>query len=135
MPRRFDDATQAQFERVNRRIGARVKDARLEAGMTQSELATCLAGRQKSWISLIEQGRIGLNTLDFIRLSDVLDKPLHYFFSDGLLSAPQVVVPSRLEDWQAMWPRDPARAKAHFEVDRIFESGNRTVREREKALA
>ena len=61
-----------------RQIGRRLEQARIEANLSQQELADKV-GVDRSTISLYESGKrsIGLDVLD--RLSCVLGKPLEYF--------------------------------------------------------
>lgn len=118
MPKRFDDETQLEYARYNKIIGQNVRDAREMAGMSQDKLAQEI-GRTGVWLSTIEIGRFGLNLMDLIKITDVLNKPIH-FFCTGLLERPQSNVPEALEDWMGFWPQNPERAKAHYEMDRTF---------------
>jgi transcriptional regulator with XRE-family HTH domain len=62
-------------------IGVKVKAARLDRGLTQERLADAV-GKAVETISNIERGHAqsGLDTL--AKISEVLDVPMSYFFTD-----------------------------------------------------
>lgn len=68
---------------MNRRklIGLRIKEARLEQNMTQSELAKKL-NYEKSNISYIENGKYSIAAEKLIDFSKALNKKIIYFLSD-----------------------------------------------------
>lgn len=134
MPRRGDDTAKAEYARFNRRIAARVKDARLENGYTQEELGNMI-GRAKTWVSTIESARFGLTMMDIAKIGDALNRPLAYFLSDGLVTTPQFMVPSTEADWRALYPNDSERAEAHWKLDKLFTRSEQVIRAREKVLA
>jgi transcriptional regulator with XRE-family HTH domain len=67
-------------------MGVLIRKARESKGWSQKELAKQISSRQ-STISDIEQGKneIGILTLSII--SFVLDKPISYFFPEGILKS------------------------------------------------
>lgn len=64
-----------QFSDVDAEIGGRIRRARLMAGMTQEELATALAV-DRTRLSKIEQGRLGLEIGLLLRVAEVIGVPL-----------------------------------------------------------
>jgi transcriptional regulator with XRE-family HTH domain len=77
-----------------------VRNARLEAGLSQNELATKMMARQAK-ISDIENGKIELSASDLLHLSKYLEKPILFFFpawavekinSEGIPSELQVLI-------------------------------------------
>ena len=63
-----------------RMIGKRIKLARVESEMNQRALADLLHVSQNT-VSLYESGRIEIGALMLRRISDVLNKPVDYFFA------------------------------------------------------
>lgn len=133
MPR-TDPLKQEEHARYNRRIAARVKDARLENGFTQEELGAMI-GRAKTWVSVVEAAKFGLSAMDIAKLSDALHRPIAYFYSDGLVTKPQHFIPSSLPDWRSLYPGDEDRASAHFSLDKLYSRSEQVVRAREKVRA
>lgn len=64
-----------QFSDVDVEIGGRIRRARLMAGMTQEELAGALAV-DRTRLSKIEQGRLGLEIGLLLRVAEVIGVPL-----------------------------------------------------------
>ena len=61
---------------------ARLREARLEAGLTQAELAQAI-GRSQTWVSKCE---LGERRVDFVELEDLanaLGKPIYWFACRG----------------------------------------------------
>lgn len=56
----------------------RVREARKEAGMTQSEVAAVL-GRPLSFVSKCELGERRMDPVDLRKFIDLYDKPFEYF--------------------------------------------------------
>lgn len=65
--------------RFTETLGKLIRDARIEANMSQGELAEKAYFRQSS-ISKIETGMRSLAAEDILYLSYALDKPISYFF-------------------------------------------------------
>lgn len=62
-------------------MGALVKQARQDAGLSQRELARKMYSRQAT-ISDIENGKRYVNSAELISLSAILDRPILYFFPE-----------------------------------------------------
>ena len=60
-------------------IADRMKEARLERGMTQQELAKLVYKSQKN-ISDLESGRTELNAVDLMMIAHAVEKPVRFFF-------------------------------------------------------
>ena len=57
----------------------RVREARLEAGLTQAEVAKSL-DRPLSFVSKCELGERRMDPVDLRRFAELYDKPFEYFF-------------------------------------------------------
>lgn len=105
-------------------IGRRIRATRVQAGIGLRQMARDL-GMSASWLLGVESGQ---NGIDAVRLADVgryLGFPASYFLDDPdfvqerqrqLMSRPA----TRL-DWQLMYDGEGERARAHFELDRVFQ--------------
>lgn len=62
-------------------IVKRIKAARIQAGLTQKELAKNL-GRTSAAISDLERGKVQVSAIDVFKLSKLLKKPIEYFFGE-----------------------------------------------------
>jgi transcriptional regulator with XRE-family HTH domain len=60
----------------------RLRRARLEAGLTQSQVAA-LIGRPQSFVAKCELGERRLDPLDLQRFARIYQKPLSYFLRRG----------------------------------------------------
>ena len=60
-------------------MGELIKDARLQAGLSQKELAS-LINRKQTTVSDIENGKIEVNSSLLALISAALEKPITYFF-------------------------------------------------------
>jgi len=69
------------YSKEHKRIVAKIKQARIEAGITQEEIAKLL-GRTQSYLSKIESGqrRIDINLL--AELAQVYKKEINYFIKE-----------------------------------------------------
>jgi len=111
-------------EERRRAIGARIRAARMEAGIGLRQMARDL-GMSASWLNGVETGVTGT---DAVRLADVaryLQLP-----ASVLLDEPDYVQerkrqlmsrPSTRLDWQLMYDGQGERARAHFELDQVFQ--------------
>ena len=63
-------------------LGDRIRVARLEAGLSQADLARKAYFRQSS-ISKIESGLRAVSSEEILYLSYILDKPILYFYPEG----------------------------------------------------
>ena len=64
------------YSPLNTRLSERMKRARLEAGMTQAELARA-TGRTQAYISKFEKGQLRLDVADFLAFSKCLKLDSH----------------------------------------------------------
>lgn len=74
---------------ITKVMKGRLEQARLEAGLTQPELAKFL-GKSKTWLSFRENGRRKLYRHDLEQIAKILHKPVSWFISkdverDGLI--------------------------------------------------
>jgi transcriptional regulator with XRE-family HTH domain len=70
------------MENINDLIVKRVKDARIEKGLTQKDLAEHL-GRTAASISDLERGKVQVTASDLYKISHFLRKPIEYFFGEN----------------------------------------------------
>ncbi len=68
----------AVYDSDYRYVLGRVREARLEAGLTQSEVAEKL-GRPLSFVSKCELGERRIDPIDLAKFADIYDKPFEYF--------------------------------------------------------
>lgn len=61
-------------------VGMKIRLARVEAGLSQRELASRLQKKGPT-ISLWERGKISISILHLIEVAGILNKPLGYFMS------------------------------------------------------
>ena len=64
---------------MNELIVKRIKDARIERGLTQKDLADHL-GRTAAAISDLERGKVQISASDLYKLAVFLGKPVEYFY-------------------------------------------------------
>jgi len=69
-------STRADFARM---LGERVRHARLEADLSQDELARRLGINDRQTVSTIEGGKRAVSAEELVRLTEVLKKPLDFF--------------------------------------------------------
>jgi transcriptional regulator with XRE-family HTH domain len=68
-----------QFDQ--RRLGQRVADARIEAGLTQADLATAV-GLDRTAVAKVEAGARKVSAVELARLAEVLGRPLEWFVTE-----------------------------------------------------
>ncbi len=73
---------------LSRAIGARAREARLRAGLTQEALAERV-GMQPTALSRFENGAVGLSLGAMQQVAAALCVPLAYFFTDSLAAEPR----------------------------------------------
>lgn len=130
MPVRFDEARLKEYRALSRKVGERIKEARLADGSTQDDIASSL-GRSVSWLSFIERGTNMPNILDLVTISRFLGRPLDFFLSDwNVVTASRA--PRDSAEWRAMYPGEPDRANAHDSIDRSWRTANEIVRARDR---
>jgi transcriptional regulator with XRE-family HTH domain len=78
----------AVYEPEYQYLISRVREARLEAGMTQSEVATAL-GRPLSFVSKCELGERRIDPIDLEKFADLYQKPFQYFYPSRRSRSPR----------------------------------------------
>ena len=66
---------------MNDLIVKKIKEARLERGKTQSQLAERL-GRSPAAISELERGKVQVSASDLNTIAEYLNKPIEYFYGE-----------------------------------------------------
>jgi transcriptional regulator with XRE-family HTH domain len=66
---------------MNEIIVKRIKEARLERGLTQHDLAEHL-GRSTASISELERGKVQVTASDLFQIAQLVNKPVEYFFGE-----------------------------------------------------
>ncbi|MEV6987257.1 XRE family transcriptional regulator [Sphaerisporangium sp. NPDC051017] len=92
-------------------VGARVADARKARGYSQDHLANEL-GVDRTAITKIEAGRRQINSLELVRLAEVLGRPLQWFVSpppDAVISRRAAVADQRSDQKSDLAIEDIAR--------------------------
>jgi transcriptional regulator with XRE-family HTH domain len=69
-----------------KRLGERIRKARLDADLTQGQLATRI-GISQNAVSNVETGLSTIDAPDLVVWAQALDKPVMYFLLDGELTA------------------------------------------------
>ena len=70
-------------KKFNKRLGQKIKECRLEKGLSQPELAKVRDFDSATAISLIENGERSLKIPDLIILSDFFKKDYEYFLGNS----------------------------------------------------
>jgi transcriptional regulator with XRE-family HTH domain len=73
-------------------VGRRIADARVEAELTQADLAQAL-GLDRSAVAKMEAGTRGVSAVELARISARLDRPLEWF----LVESPPAIVSRRTD--------------------------------------
>ena len=122
----------AASDRQKSVLGGRLRAARIQAGMTQEELAS-LVGRKKNWLSDIERGRRGIDPHTLQAIADRTGRPIAYFTNPNYdrERQRQLSRPATREDWSLLYAGDPERAAAHASLDEAFDRVS-TLLEREE---
>ena len=68
---------------MNNLIAQRVKDARMERGYTQKDLAAHL-GKTSAAVSDLERGKVQITASDLHSISQFLNQPIEYFFGEQI---------------------------------------------------
>jgi transcriptional regulator with XRE-family HTH domain len=66
---------------MNDLIVKKIKEARLERGLTQHDLAEHL-GRSTASISELERGKVQINASDLYQVAQLTNKPIEYFYGE-----------------------------------------------------
>lgn len=94
-------------------LGRRIADARVEAGMTQADLAASI-GLERTALVRIESGERKVSATELVAITGALDRPVDWFFTES----PVAVVSRR---------RDPAVGGFSRVLDRAVELAARDV--------
>jgi len=86
-----------RFDSFSSEIGLRIRQARVDANLNQTELADKLNKKQTS-ISEIELGKTVITASTLLKLAIVLMKPVSYFFPQWIHS---IVQPEKISALQA----------------------------------
>jgi len=70
--------TRSIYTKEYKKVIERLKKARFEAGLKQTEVAKKLA-KPQSYISKIEQGERRVDVAELKKIADIYKKPLDYF--------------------------------------------------------
>jgi len=89
-------ADDRKLDSFSAEIGKRIRQARVDANLNQTELAEMLHKKQTS-ISEIERGKIEITASTLLRLAIGLEKPVSYFFPKWIHSRVQPEKISSLE--------------------------------------
>ncbi len=77
-----------KFDSFSVEIGKRIRQARVESHLNQTELADKLNKKQTS-ISEIERGKIEITASTLLKIAITLEKPVSYFFPQWIHSIVQ----------------------------------------------
>ncbi len=109
-------------------VGERLRRVRLEAGLTQEQLAVKV-GRRKNWLSDIERGRRGIDVHTLQRVADLMGHSIEFFTNPGFRSKrrEEMLRPVTREDWRLIYADEPERAAAHASLDAAFRRAQQTL--------
>lgn len=96
-----------EHQRILKRLGARIRQRRLELGMTQAELGS--PEYTKSYISQVEKGLIWPSLPAMIHIAQTLGRPIDWFLAEE----PRPATP--LEQLAAELGVDPGRLREALE--------------------
>jgi Zn-dependent peptidase ImmA (M78 family)/transcriptional regulator with XRE-family HTH domain len=102
------------------RLGQRIADARIEAELTQADLAAAI-DVDRTAVAKIEAGSRGVSALELARIAAALGRPLDWFLVEG----PPAVVSRRTDaaTGQRSVPLDRAVEKVASDVEFLMEQG------------
>ena len=82
MPRETPDRQRAVHGPQYRRMLGRLRQARIEAGLTQVQVAAAL-GRTQAFVSKCELGERRIDPIDLVGFARIYHRPMDYFVQDG----------------------------------------------------
>lgn len=110
-------------EERRRAVGERIRHARMKAGIGQRQLARAL-GMSSSWLNSVEAGENGIDTVRLADVAQYLGRPVSHFLEEqedvAVRKRQLMTKPATRLDWQLMYAGEDERARAHFELDRVF---------------
>lgn len=115
-PRVNDPLYRASCER----LGTRIRQVRLNLGMTQSDLVSRIPPPHpdsKQWLSDVERGRHSLDIHTMQHIADILGHPIAYF-TDQQYDARRPQWPQSFNEWLLLAGGDQQRALAHCQLDK-----------------
>ncbi len=109
-------------------VGERLRRVRIEAGLTQEQLAVQV-GRRKNWLSDIERGRRGIDVHTLQRVADLMGHSIEFFTNPGFRRKrrEEMLRPVTREDWRLIYADEPERAAAHASLDAAFRRAQQTL--------
>ena len=108
--------------RWNERVAVRLREARMAAGLTQTEAAR-QTGHDAQWLSNIEGSLAIIKHYHLAQLARIYGYPIEFFFMEGSLSSFRE--PVSLPEWVLLFKGDEARAQSHFGMDRFLSEQNK----------
>jgi transcriptional regulator with XRE-family HTH domain len=73
-----------KIENFDTRMGAKIKELREKAGLSQADLAKKLKYSSATTISLMEKGERSIKTKDVMKLITILDTDFKFLFDDEI---------------------------------------------------
>jgi transcriptional regulator with XRE-family HTH domain len=99
-------------------LGARIKEARLAAGLRQGDLATAVGSVDQTWVSRVESGS-SLSTLQLQRIAKLTGRPIEFFLRPD--------VPAGRPNLRTSDASSPATHQAVAWADRLYENYERLL--------
>lgn len=109
----------ASHRRRMRMAGLRIAQTRIQAGVTQAELADA-CGYQAAWIGRIERGENSIDAHDLYEVAKFLNRPIEFFLDPNPGGQPVSRRPRTMRQWEALDPEAREWARRHFELDQIY---------------
>lgn len=81
-----------KIDNFDTRMGAKIKQLREKAGLSQADLAKKLKYSSATTISLMEKGERSIKTKDVMKLITILDTDFNYLFDDEIRMRAEEVV-------------------------------------------
>jgi len=131
MPKIIDPERSERYKEVSAWVGSRIREARELRGMLGKDLCAQME-RSTSWLSFVEQGVNGVNIMDLMLLSEILDYPIEFFLSDSDFTS-SFRAPRNDIEWRLVYPGQPERAAAHASIDKVYRNAERVLRAQIKA--
>lgn len=116
MPRQRKD--NPERKKLIRMTGQRIKQARLEIGMNQPEMAGELGWTRSGW-SDVELGINSIDPHDLQKIAELTGYTVDFFVNPNY-NPLKIQQPTTMADWDALYPDDHGRARAHYDLDRAW---------------
>ena len=111
-------------------IGARIRRARLEANLTQTQLGEAVGVAHPSTVSDWERGATNLTASQMIDVARVLGRPVAWFYGEatGRLAPAEII-----DSVREAFPDQPGRTDAVIDIlTGMFRQSSRIVREKQR---